>query len=243
MKISKEFSKHAKNYQQLSQIQDEVAKKLVSTLISAKSLTCKPKRILDLGCGSGAIYKLIDWKLEKFVGVDFSSNMLDLHPKAENVTCKLGDFNDTQLFEELLKDNFDFIISASALQWASDLQRVFSDIARFHLPFSLAVFTSGTFATLNKTAGISSIIPSYQTLKNIAEKYLHVKCPEFVHIERVSYSLAFENTREMLQYIKKSGVSGGRNLLGYKQTKRLMREYPLNYLEFEVVYINSFSKV
>jgi len=46
----------------------------------------------------------------------------------------------------------------------------------------------------------------------------------------------------MLRYIKKSGVSGGRNLLTYKQTKKLMDEYPLNYLEFEVVYINSFSK-
>ena len=235
MRVNQEFSKHAQKYQQLNQIQVEVAKKLVS------SLTCKPQKILDLGCGSGAIYNLIDWKIDKFMGVDFSSKMLDLHPKAENITCRLGDFNDVHLFEALLKDDFDFIISASALQWADDLQRVFSDIARFHLPFSLAIFTSGTFATLHKTAGINSIIPSYETLSELATDSL-LKLPGEIGIERVFYSLEFENTREMFRYIKRSGVSGGRNLLTYKQTKKLMQEYPLNYLEFEVVYINSFSK-
>jgi malonyl-CoA O-methyltransferase len=230
MKISKEFSRHAHKYQHLNQIQTEVAKTVVSTL------TCKPKKILDLGCGSGAIYNLIDWKIEKFVGVDFSSNMLSLHPRAENITCKLGDFNDTQLFEELVAEEFDYIISASALQWADDLESVFSEIAKFSLPFSLAIFSSGTFSTLNKTAGVSSIIPSYEMIKNLSEKCLHVK------VEKVLYTLEFENTREMLRYIKKSGVSGNRNVLSYKQTKSLMQEYPLSYLEFEVVYINSFSK-
>ena len=230
MKISKEFSKHAHKYQHLNQIQTEVAKTVVSTL------TCKPKKILDLGCGSGAIYNLIDWKIEKFVGVDFSSNMLSLHPKAHNITCKLGDFNDTQLFKELLAEEFDCIISASALQWADDLESVFSEIAKFSLPFSLAIFSSGTFSTLNKTAGVSSIIPSYEMIKKFSEKCLHVK------VKKVLYTLEFENTREMLRYIKKSGVSGNRNVLSYKQTKNLMQEYPLSYLEFEVVYINSFSK-
>ncbi len=237
MSVNQEFSKHAHKYQQLNQIQAEVAKKLITSMP-----TCKPKKILDLGCGSGAIYKLIDWEIEKFVGVDFSSNMLSLHPEAQNVTCKLGDFNDAKLFEELREEEFDYIISASALQWAADLDRVFSDIAKFDLPFSLAIFSSGTFATLNKTAGVDSIIPSYETLKELAEKSLHAKCSIGISVEKISYTLEFENTREMLRYIKRSGVSGGRNLLTYKQTKKLMDEYPLNYLEFEVVYINSFSK-
>ncbi|MDD2357730.1 MAG: methyltransferase domain-containing protein [Thiovulaceae bacterium] len=238
MSVNKEFSKYAHKYQQLNQIQAEVARKLITSLTRTGHPACKPKKILDLGCGSGAIYNLIDWEIEKFVGVDFSSNMLSLHPKAQNVTCKLGDFNDTKLFEELREEQFDYIISASALQWADNVQRVFSDIAKFDLPFSLAIFSAGTFATLNKTAGLSSIIPSYEILKEFAQNALHVD----VSIEKLSYSLEFENTREMLRYIKRSGVSGGRNLLTYKQTKKLMDEYPLRYLEFEVVYINSFSK-
>ena len=53
----------------------------------------------------------------------------------------------------------------------------------------------------------------------------------------MNYKLEFEDTREMFKYIKKSGVSGSRNELSYKQIKALMEQYPLNYLEFEVVFI------
>ncbi len=57
--------------------------------------------------------------------------------------------------------------------------------------------------------------------------------------EIVQYKLEFDSTREMFRYIKKSGVSGSRNVLDYKETKKLMKEYPLNYLEFEVAFIRS----
>ena len=231
MKVSQEFSKYAKEYSKFSQIQQKVADELVSSLIS------KPKNILDLGCGSGAIYNLIDWQLDKFVGVDFSPNMLSLHPKVKNVKCMLGDFNDTELFDNLLKEGFDYIVSASALQWADDLEIVFKNLARFNLPLSLGIFTSKTFDSLNKTAGINSMIPSKEEIIRLVSKYLHVD----VRVD--NYYLEFETVREMFRYIKKSGVSGGRNILTYKQTRKLMDEYPLNYLEFEVVYINSFSKV
>ncbi len=230
MKVSREFSKYAREYPKFNQIQEEVAKKLIA------SLTSKPKKILDLGCGSGAVYNLIDWEIEKFVGIDFSHKMLELHPKSSAVRCMLGDFNDTALFEKLLKEEFDYIVSASPLQWAEDLDGVLKNIARFNTPFSLAIFTSGTFAAINKTANIDPVTPSKAKVIDLAKKYLPAD------IEVVNYSLEFESVRDMFRYIKKSGVSAGRNVLDYKQTKKLMDEYPLNYLEFEVVYINSFSK-
>jgi len=59
------------------------------------------------------------------------------------------------------------------------------------------------------------------------------------NFEVINYKLEFENTREMFRYIKKSGVSASRKVLNYKQTKELINNYPLNYLEFEVVYISS----
>ena len=58
-------------------------------------------------------------------------------------------------------------------------------------------------------------------------------------LEVVNYRLEFESTRDMFRYIKHSGVSGSRKVLGYKQTKQLMRDYPVNYLEFEVAFIYS----
>jgi len=72
---------------------------------------------------------------------------------------------------------------------------------------------------------------SAQTIRELTDKYFDAK------FEVVQYKLEFDSTREMFRYIKKSGVSASRSVLTYKEAKKLMQEYPLNYLEFEVVFI------
>jgi malonyl-CoA O-methyltransferase len=226
MKISSEFSKYATHYGSYSIIQNQVVTKLL------KSVQGKPKRILDLGCGSGAVIGRVDWEFEHFVGGDFAPGMLELHPKAKKIECIYGNFNDTMLFEQLKTYTFDYTISASALQWADDLEQVFQNIKELKTPVALAIFTSGTFKTINKTAGLEPLLRSRKELKRLQEVYFGD-----AKFEVVEYQLAFESVRDMFRYIKKSGVSGSRKLLSYKDTKRLMQEYPLNYLEFEVAFI------
>ena len=227
MKVSSEFSKHATEYEDNNTIQQKVIKKLLN------SLQTKPRYILDLGCGSGALCKSIEWEYEHFTGVDFAPGMLELHPKSQKIEAIYGDFNDQTLFENLGTYRYDHIFSASALQWADDLERLFGSISRLYTPVSLAIFTSGTFTTLNKTAGTEPLLLSSESIKELQERYFDAD------FEVVQYKLEFENVREMFRYIKRSGVSGSRNLLSFKEMKKLMKEYPLNYLEFEVAFITS----
>ncbi|WP_373001747.1 methyltransferase domain-containing protein [Sulfurimonas sp.] len=227
MKISSEFSKHALHYGSYNVIQNKVIKRLL------KEVKYKPKNILDLGCGSGALYNSIDWKYEHFTGVDFAPGMLELHPKAKNCECIYGDFNDKTLFENLLTYKYDHIFSASALQWADDLDMVFKNIQSLNAPISLAIFSSNTFKTLNETANLTPLLRSTDEIDKLQKKYFDAE------LGVVEYKLEFETTRAMFKYIKNSGVSGSRKVLDYKQTKKLMYDYPLNYLEFEVVFINS----
>ena len=227
MKISSEFSKYASDYGTYNIIQESVVKKLLSLVKS------KPRKILDLGCGSGAVYKNISWDYKSFLGVDFAPGMLEIHPKAKNIECIYGNFNDKVLFDTLSTYQFEHIFSASALQWADDLESVFKSIGFLHVPISLAIFTSGTFSTLNKTADLEPLLRDKKEIQKLSNKYFTAD------FEVVTYKLEFESTREMFKYIKKSGVSGSRNVLSYKQTKKLMNDYPLNYLEFEVVFITS----
>jgi len=227
MKISSEFSKYANDYNSYNIIQKRVVRKLLLDLDDT------PLNILDLGCGSGALCKSIDWDYNHFIGVDFAPGMLELHPKSENIECIYGDFNDDRLFENLITYRFDHIFSASALQWAENLDSVFKHICHLNAPVSLAIFTSGTFKTLNKTAGIEPLLKSADKVIEITKKYYNAD------FEVINYKLEFESTRDMFRYIKKSGVSGSRNILSFKETKKLMQEYPLNYLEFEVLFITS----
>ena len=227
MKISLEFSKHADEYASYDIIQKQVVTKLLA------DVDTKPKHILDLGCGSGSLCKAIEWKYKHFVGVDFAPGMLELHPKSKKIEAIYGDFNDTTLFDNLSTYEFDHIFSASALQWAEDLESVFANISTLNAPFSFAIFTAGTFKTLSETASLSPLLRDTKEIKELQEKYFNAA------FEVVKYTLEFESVREMFKYIKRSGVSGSRNLLSFKQTKKLMQEYPLNYLEFEVAFITS----
>jgi len=226
MKISTEFSKYALEYGAYNIIQRKVVRKLLD------SIKEKPKTILDLGCGSGAVVENIEWEFDHFIGVDFAPGMLELHPKSNKIESVYGNFNDPSLFEQLQTFCFDYVISASALQWADDLDFVFKHIAALNRPVALAIFTAGTFKTLHKSAGVDSLLSSASEIKILQEKYF-----SDAKFEIVRYSLEFESVREMFRYIKKSGVSGSRKILSYKETKKLMYSYPLNYLEFEVAFI------
>lgn len=227
MRIHQEFSRYASQYATHNVIQAKVAQKLIA------DTQATPKKILDLGCGNGTLFSCIDWEMDTFVGVDFSQAMLSHHRHDSNVTLMLGDFNDPTLFEQLSKFTFDRIYSASALQWADDLDTVFKSICALNSSVSLAIFTSGTFKTLYETAGLSPILKSSDEVIESASRHFDAD------FEIVRYVLEFDTVREMFRYIKRSGVSGGRRILDFTQTKRLMETYPLNYLEFEVVFITT----
>jgi malonyl-CoA O-methyltransferase len=220
-----EFSKRAKSYKEHNIIQKDVAKRLVS------KITSKPKSILDLGCGSGAVYGEIDWKVDRFVGIDKASNMCLLHPKGQNIKIIEGDFEDIEIYKNLGK--FDLTIASSSLQWAKDLNIVVDAISKISKNIAFAVFTDNTFKTIYEMSGLEKFLPSSDEVVNSVQRYYDIES------ETVKYNLHFKDNISKFRYIKNSGVSGGVRKLGYIETKKLIENYPLEYLEFEVVYIRS----
>jgi malonyl-CoA O-methyltransferase len=231
MKIVKEFSRFAEEYKKHNMIQVEVASRLTSMLDKKRY-----SRVLDLGCGSGAVYDNLSKKnisTDKFIAFDFSQEMLNLHPSSLNVEKVCSDFNRKESFLAYKNSEFDVLISASALQWSDDLSVVLKSISSLANRYYFAFFTSKTFATLHKTAGIKSPIYSREFIVENLNKYYNYE------LEVVEYRLNFSSVREMFQYIKRSGVSGGTGELSYRSMKRLMQEYPLDYLEFEVIFVKA----
>ena len=225
MSVKKQFSNNAMNYDSYNFIQNNVIEHILY------KTTSKPRAILDLGCGTGRLCSLIDWPVEKFYAVDFSEKMLHIHPQKKGVKCITGDFNDARLFDKLSEYKIDHIFSTSSLQWASDLDALFKNIKNLNAPISFAIFTSNTFKTIFDTANIPPLLRTAREVEFFARKYFDV------NYETLKYTLSFDNTIEMFRYIKKSGVSGTRNILSYKRMKDLIKNYPKDYLEFEVLYM------
>lgn len=226
----KEFSRFAHTYNAHNVIQDEVAQTLVELLPQDHYA-----KVIDIGCGSGAVYKYIQKahiKVRNFIALDSSSAMLDIHPEDGSMLKVCADFNTPEAFS-FESDKESIMLSSSALQWSRDLDFTFSMLASKTASAYFAIFTANTFQTLHKTAGIESPIYTTEELQKSIEKYYEAG------FEVKRYKLHFASMKEMFRYIKKSGVSGGEKQLSYKETKRLMDTYPLDYLEFEVLFVKA----
>ena len=233
-KVLKEFSRFANEYDKYNIIQAEVAKRLVSQ-IPSKSYTT----IIDIGCGSGEVYKNLEkgtYSFEHFIALDSSQEMLHIHPSGKKVRKVCADFNTADTFETLSADQSSLLLSSSALQWSQDLDFTLSQLSHKAPRAYFAIFTSSTFKTLHQLVGVHSPIYSSSQLKEVIEKYYKAS------FEIRTYTLHFDSVREMFTYIKKSGVSGGEKKLSYKEMKYLMKAYPLDYLEFEVLFVKATSR-
>ena len=226
MKIVKEFSRFADEYDTYNVIQKEVAKKLIGDVEKRKYGT-----ILDLGSGDGAVYNVLverEIQFDNFVALDFSKEMLALHPSAYNIQKICMDFNESDLSSIIKKSKVDIVISSSALQWSSDIDATLSSLSSGAY---LSFFTANTFKTLHKTANIISPIYSKSEILEALDRLF------IYEYETVEYKLNFNSVPEMLRYIKHSGVNGGVKQLGFREIKQLMEKYPLDYLEFEVIFV------
>ena len=225
-----QFSKYAKEYKNHNIIQQIAAKSLI------RELKSKPKKILELGCGSGQVYQNIDWDYDFYKGIDASKQMCELHPKSSKDEIVCLNFDSQEFLENIKNDKFDIVLSSSALQWSSDLSKIISSIKKISKEINACLFTSNTFKTIQNISNTTSPILSIKEIQDAFNK--HYIC----EYEIFQYKLEFENKKDLFDYIKKSGVSG-ENSLDFKTAKKLYKEYPLNYLEFEVIFVKTVSKL
>ncbi len=227
--LQNQFSKYAKEYGDNNIIQQIVSKALV------RDIQNKPKRILELGCGSGQVFNYIDWEYDFYKAIDDSLDMCQLHPTDKNLIVKCFNFDSELFFNEIKDEQYDIIISSSALQWSKDIDRLVNELSKISNKIEVVLFTSNTFKTIqNITKQVSPILDT-KTIKKSFMKYMDCE------FEILNYNLEFTSKKKMFNYIKNSGVSG-KSSLDYKKAKQLYKEYELNYLEFEVIFIKAFSK-
>lgn len=223
--VQEQFSKHASKYNSHNIIQQIISKALV------RELPFEPKRILELGCGSGQVFRNIDFDFDFYKAIDFSQKMCDIHPKHKNLEIVCLDFDTKEFHENLQNEKYDIILSSSALQWSKNLSLILQTLCKLSDTIHMVLFTSNTFKTIFELTNTQSPILDIQSIKSSFEQYY--KCD----YEVLNYNLEFDSKKELFDYIKNSGVSGSQNSLSFQDAKKLYKNYDLNYLEFEVVFI------
>jgi len=158
--------------------------------------------------------------------------MCEKHPKSSIISVLNSNFEDKNFQKEILNEApFDLVISSSALQWADDIEKLIKFTSSLSQNIAYAIFTCNTFKDIYNVSGLETFLPNAKELIKITKKYFDIE------YEIKSYRLEFEDNISKFRYIKKSGVSGGEKKLTVEQTKKLIKNYPHNYLEFEVLFI------
>lgn len=231
----REFDRFAESYSRYNIIQRKVAKRLVDWIEESEL-----GHVIDLGAGSGEILanlKRHGLSFKSFTAADLSENMLRLHPSGEKIRKLIIDFNDPHSLRKLEKTEYDTLLSSSALQWSHTPEKTFDALATLGQVAYFSIFTSGTFRTLQQTAGLESPIHDVERIRKALERFYRIDREECME-----YRLHFKSTLEMLRYIKRSGVSGGDTRLNYRKMKTLIGEYPHDFLEFEVLFFRLIPK-
>jgi SAM-dependent methyltransferase len=137
MKADKSFEYLAQYYDLI--YKDKDYKKEVDFIEDIFQSTHKPKKILEIGCGTGNYTRILLERGYKITAVDISENMLKM--AKEKCACKFikGDIRDISI-----NDKFDACIAMFAVMdyvtENSDLVKVFSNIYKQLKPNGVFVF-------------------------------------------------------------------------------------------------------
>jgi malonyl-ACP O-methyltransferase BioC len=142
--ISRHFSSHAHDYENLAVMQKDIADRLLKLIPERDYLT-----ILDLGCGTGYMCRQLKKRFPaaQVTGVDIASEMLNLAMTEDpegNYVC--GDFTKMDVSGK----RYDLIVSASALHWTDGINQILEKYHSLCDMMAYAVFTAPSLESLRQ---------------------------------------------------------------------------------------------
>ncbi|HMA99433.1 MAG TPA: methyltransferase domain-containing protein [Spirochaetota bacterium] len=148
-KVKNNFNRAAATYDSYTSLQQEIGRNLLGNLPA----DLKPRRILDIGCGTGWLTaKLADtYPDAEITAMDLADAMIrqarQQHKRA-NITYITGDVELNWPYSR-----YDLILSNATMQWINDLKKLYDNIIQSITPgglFAFSVFLNNTFSRLKK---------------------------------------------------------------------------------------------
>ncbi len=228
------FEHAAAAYDQAAALQQEVGQRLLERL---ELMKIQPRRVLDLGCGTGQCIPglMSRYKAAEIVALDIAAPMLSQARRRgrwlRRPRCICGDAERLPLADS----SVDLVFSNLMLQWCVDLDRVFGELQRVLRPGGLLLFTSFGPDTLQELRDSWSRVDGYnhvnafQDMHDVGDALVRARFADPVmDVERltVTYPDVWQLMRELKQ-IGAHNVTAGRprGLTGRSHMQALVEAY------------------
>jgi len=264
--VKRSFSAATESYDAHAVLQREIAGRLLAHLDFTK---IEPKRILDIGCGTGYFTRLLRerFKRAEIVAVDLSEAMVQTtrrsHARRMPWHGQHRHINGDAAALPLKAECFDLVCSNLTMQWLPDPQKMLQEMRRVLAPAGLMLFSTFGRRTLSELrqslAGIEPeraghVLP-FPDVTSLGDALM--KLPVELSVTDTDlFTLTYPDTISLIKELKGLGASASairgrkKGLYGRDLIRRLEREYAARhcgedgkiYATFEALYGQAWYK-
>ena len=234
-RVAAAFNRAANSYDETAQMQQRYA----MDLIMQARVICHPRRIIDLGCGTGYNFKSIRQTFPdvELIGLDCAYDMLRFaQPRVGEKNYLIQADMDCLPF---VTGSCDLLLCHFALQWSEDLNvtlKSFNQLLSSDGCVSIATFGSGT---LNELAEVTRVVTGQSSVNTFVsqDELVTLLAMNGFSIEKqrvVIETLYMTEVIQLMDYLK---TIGGNTVLQAQQQRGLggkqrLRDYQIAYQSF-----------
>ncbi|WP_295885890.1 malonyl-ACP O-methyltransferase BioC [uncultured Thiohalocapsa sp.] len=228
------FDTAADGYDAVAVLQREIGGRMLERL---DYIRLTPKRVLDLGCGTGATLDHLAkrWRRAEIIGLDFAHGMLT-HARRRGYWLnrpRLLCADAEQL--PLADDTVDLVFSNATLQWVNDLDATFSELLRVLRPGGLLLFSTFGPDTLRELRAAWAAVDDgehvspFLDMHDIGDALVRARFADPVmDVERMT--LTYPDMRGLMRDLKQLGAHNAlagrsRGLTGRRRLTALAQAY------------------
>jgi len=203
--VARLFSKAVNTYDEFAIVQHQAACDLVEF---CGQFTGPVETCLDIGCGTGALAKLMHHKAFEWINFDISNQMLLRCQQqfGKGVFQIQGDAADLPFADNA----FDLILSNMALQWCNSPEQVMNEIYRVLKPGGIAVLsimTADSFRDLKTIWQSTGYTPKLASLPDVNTWEINSRKFSKIDKKTVVYKEHGDSIFNLLKRIKQVGAS------------------------------------
>ena len=222
--VAQRFAKAGQSYIEQAVVQKQISAQLFEYL----KMYCPQSlpSVLEIGCGSGNLTHLFHsyFQVDQLFLNDLYADVEQHFSTIENIAWLIGDIEQLHLPQSL-----DAVISSSALQWMTDLPKLFHrihDALKPNAYFGFSTFGSDNLTEIKQLTGQGLNYISLEFLKRQLEQQNF----EVLLIEQEVKQIYFDHPKAVLQHLKATGVTA--TAKSHRWTKQSLQQFYSDYQQF-----------